>query len=53
MKEEWPAWRLWVEKRVRLRELDEEYSIVDVQKANEVLDAWHRAERLAAKRRDK
>ena len=53
MKEEWPAWRLWVEKRAQLRELDEDYSIVDVQKGNEVLDAWHRAERLSAKKRAK
>lgn len=33
-----------------IEEIDRHWSIDDVTDANEVLDAWHEAERLASKR---
>ena len=47
MREVWPCWRLWLEGRATLEDLQSRLSILDVVEANEALDAWKEAEHAA------
>ena len=38
MQEEWPLWRLWLDKGVPIKEIQEQWTLEDVLKANAILD---------------
>jgi hypothetical protein len=49
--EEWAIWRLVTEKIATLKEIDEHWSLEDIDKANAVLDMRREIERLQSEKR--
>ena len=51
--DEWPIWRIVHAKLATLREIGEYWSLGDVRKANDLLDAYEGAERRMRKKQER
>ena len=51
--DEWPIWRIVYAKLATLQEIGEYWSLGDVRKANDLLDAYEGAERRMRKRQER